>query len=60
VASLIDPAKLSTLKADRAANGRLLKCVYWLEEGRQHGEQPEATASAAVKSNTARAQERTS
>lgn len=30
IASLIDPAKLATLKAHRAANPRLLKCIYWL------------------------------
>jgi hypothetical protein len=31
VSSLIDPAKLDTLKGDRAANSRLRKVAYWLE-----------------------------
>ena len=30
LASLIDPAKLDTLKSDRAANPRLRKACYWL------------------------------
>lgn len=30
IASLTDPAKLATLKGERAANPRLQKCVYWL------------------------------
>ena len=40
VASLIDPAKLSTLKGERAANQRVLKCVYWLHEARSRGLAP--------------------
>ncbi|HEY1121305.1 MAG TPA: hypothetical protein VGE67_06875 [Haloferula sp.] len=31
ISSLIDPAKLDTLKGDRAANTRLRKIAYWLE-----------------------------
>jgi hypothetical protein len=38
LAPLIDPAKLDTLKGDRAPNTRLRKIVYWLEEARQEGE----------------------
>ncbi len=30
IANLTDPAKLATLKGERAANPRLQKCVYWL------------------------------
>ncbi|MDQ3199521.1 MAG: hypothetical protein M3Q46_10135 [Verrucomicrobiota bacterium] len=32
VASLIAPAKLATLQGERAANRRVLKCVYWLND----------------------------
>ena len=41
LASLIDPAKLVTLSGDRAANPRLLKCVYWLDDARSRGLEPE-------------------
>ena len=41
VASLTDPAKLATLSAERAANPRLLKCLYWLNEARSRGISPE-------------------
>jgi hypothetical protein len=34
IASLTDPAKLATLTAERAANPRLLKCLYWLNAAR--------------------------
>jgi hypothetical protein len=30
IAAQTDPAKLTTLKGERAANPRLQKCVYWL------------------------------
>lgn len=42
VAPLIDPAKLDTLKGDRAANRRLRKIVYWLESARLDGNDPVA------------------
>ena len=37
IASLIDPAKLATLKS-RGANPRIQKCVYWLAEAKAAGE----------------------
>lgn len=37
IAALTDPAKLATLSGERAANPRLLKCVYWLNEARARG-----------------------
>lgn len=36
IASLISPIKLATL-GERAANPRIQKCVYWLEQARQNG-----------------------
>ena len=39
--SLIDPAKLATLQGDRAANQRVLKCVFWLSDARSRGIDPE-------------------
>jgi hypothetical protein len=38
IASLIDPAKLETLKGDRAANNRLRKVAYWLENAQREGD----------------------
>jgi hypothetical protein len=37
IAALTDPAKLATLKEARAANPRLLKCVYWLADAHGRG-----------------------
>ena len=42
IANLTDPAKLATLKGERAANPRLQKCVYWLALGEEQGMKPEA------------------
>ncbi len=42
VASLTNPEKLATLTTKRAANPRVLKCVYWLHEAKTHGRAPEA------------------
>ncbi len=42
IASLIDPAKLVTLRGERAANRRVLKCVYWLNDARSRGIEPGA------------------
>ena len=42
IAPLIDPAKLDTLKGDRAANSRIKKIVYWIETARQKGQDPGA------------------
>ena len=39
IASLIDPAKLATLK-QRGANPRIQKCVYWLAVARSEGSEP--------------------
>jgi hypothetical protein len=48
IASLVDPAKLATLRVDRAANSRLLKCLYWMDASLARGQQPEAVAKTAV------------
>ena len=42
IASLTDPARLATLKGERAANPRLRKCVYWLAFAEEQGKKPEA------------------
>jgi hypothetical protein len=47
IASLIEPAKLATLKFS-GANPRIQKCVYWLEEARLAGQNTTDTAHAAV------------
>lgn len=49
VASLCDPAKLATLKTQRAANARLLKALAWLEEARRAGKIPSQTIDEAQK-----------
>ena len=52
IASLTDPAKLSTLKkGDRAANPRLKKAVYWLAEARLRGYDPDAIIDQAQRMN---------
>jgi hypothetical protein len=51
LASLTDPAKLATLKGERAANPRLQKCVYWLAYAEEQGEKPEAVLDEAAKLN---------
>jgi hypothetical protein len=47
IASLIDPAKLATLKS-RGANPRIQKCVYWLAEAKAAGEKTDKVAGEAV------------
>jgi hypothetical protein len=47
IASLINPAKLATLKP-RGANPRIQKCVYWLEEARRAGQNPAEAGHRAV------------
>lgn len=42
IAALTDPAKLATLSGERAANPRLLKCVYWLNDARARGRSAES------------------
>ena len=49
VAALSDPAKLATLKGDRAANDRLHKVLAWLEEARRAGMIPSKTIDEAQK-----------
>ena len=51
VASLIDPAKLASLQGERAANPRVLKCIYWLNDARARGLQPATVVSDAQKRN---------
>ncbi len=51
IAALIDPARIATLKGDRAANDRLLKAVYWLHAGEIAGEPPGEVISAAQRLN---------
>jgi hypothetical protein len=51
LASLTDPAKLATLKGERAANPRLQKCVYWLAYAEGQGEKPEAVLDESAKLN---------
>lgn len=41
IASLTDRENLATLQTRRAANPRVLKCVYWLHEAKQRGRSPE-------------------
>jgi len=51
IASLTDPAKLATLKGERAANPRLQKCVYWLAYAEEQGEKPETVLDESAKLN---------
>jgi hypothetical protein len=51
IASLTDPAKLATLKGERAANSRLQKCVYWLAYAEEQGQKPEAVLDESAKLN---------
>jgi len=51
IASLTDPAKLATLKGERAANPRMQKCVYWLAYAEEQGEKPEVVLDDSAKLN---------
>ena len=51
IASQTDPAKLATLKGERAANPRLQKCVYWLAYAQEQGEKPEVVLDESAKLN---------
>ena len=51
VANLTDPAKLATLKGERAANPRLQKCVYWLAYAEEQREKPEVVLDESAKLN---------
>lgn len=56
LASLTDPAKLATLQSPRAANDRLLKCIYWLDEARSRGHLPEGVITEAQATTNPRAE----
>ena len=51
IAAQTDPAKLATLKSERAANPRLQKCVYWLAYAQEQGEKPEVVLDESAKLN---------
>jgi hypothetical protein len=51
IAAQTDPAKLVTLKGERAGNPRLQKCVYWLAYAEKQGERPEVVLDASAKLN---------
>ena len=51
IAAQTEPAKLATLKGERAANPRLQKCVYWLAFAEEQGEKPEAVLDESAKLN---------
>ena len=51
VANLTDPAKLASLKGERAANPRLQKCVYWLAYAEEHMSNSDTVLDEAAKLN---------
>ena len=51
IAAQTDPARLATLKGERAANPRLQKCVYWLAYAEEQGEKPEVVLDESAKLN---------
>ncbi len=51
IAAQTDPAKLATLKGERAANPRLQKCVYWLAYAEEQGQKPEVVLDESAKLN---------
>ena len=51
IAAQTDPAKLATLKGERAANPRMQRCVYWLASAEAGGEEPGAVLDEAAKLN---------
>ena len=51
IAAQTDPAKLATLKGERAANPRMQRCVYWLATAEAAGEQPGTVLDEAAKLN---------
>lgn len=51
IADQTDPAKLATLKGERAANPRMQRCVYWLASAEAAGEKTEAVLDDAAKLN---------
>ena len=55
IAAQTDPAKLATLKGERAANPRMQRCVYWLASAEAAGEKPEAVLDEAAGSTAQQA-----
>ena len=51
IAAQTDPAKLATLKGERAANPRLQKCVYWLAYAEEQGQKPDIVLDESAKLN---------
>ena len=51
IAAQTDPAKLATLKGERAANPRMQRCVYWLATAEAAGQEPGAVLDEAAKLN---------
>jgi len=51
LASLTDPAKLATLKGERAANPRLFKCIFFLKTAQDEGQDPKQVLAEAAKLN---------
>ena len=56
LSALIDPAKLDTLKSDRAANPRLRKACYWLHVAQVDGITPASIIDATAHVRTPRGQ----
>jgi len=51
IAAQTDPAKLATLKGERAANPRMQRCVYWLATAEAGGQEPGAVLDEGAKLN---------
>ena len=51
IAAQTDPAKLATLKGERAANPRMQRCIYWLATAEAAGEQPGEVLDEAARLN---------
>ena len=51
IASLADPAKLATLKGERAANPRLNKAIYYLATAESNGQKPEDVLAESARIN---------
>lgn len=51
IAAQTDPAKLATLKGQRAANPRLQKCIYWLAYAEEQDREPATVLDEAAKLN---------
>ncbi len=51
VAAQTDPAKLATLKGNRAANPRFQRCIYWLAYAEKQDREPATVLDEAAKLN---------